>query len=278
MTTARPPLVCRKAAAAWGVLCMAALLLAAVVSGCSTLEYLPPEQLPYAKLAFPYDHTQLKASATLDVLNLARAPEYQFGRNEAEEVLLTQSDTVVAFSGRHKDRRKSWVTMVVFDEYRLTAKRKYFFLVDERAEIAPTSKNELLIPQKQGLAFDSQFVIDPEILTTPYATEEAQKVAMVRWLTEQYQKDVTALIGSFDAPARGSALIPTAAMMMRQTFTGLLVELLKSPGLAQKLADAKGMQFPHISMKKGRARLLTQDDLATMTLRVNFPMPPLPAQ
>jgi hypothetical protein len=278
MTSARRPLIRREAGTARAILYIGALLFAAVGSGCSALEYLPTEQLPYEKLAFPYENTHLKTSATLDVLNLARAPQYQLPQDKVEEMLLTQSDTAVAFSGRNKDGRKSWVTLVVFDEYRLTAKRKYFFLVDERAEVAPTPKDELLIPQKAGIAFDSQFVIDPEILTTPYATEEAQKVAMVRWLAEQYQKDVAALIGSFDAPARGSALIPKAAMMMRQTFTGLLVELNKSPGLAQKLADAKGVQFPHISMKKGRARLLTQDDLAALTLRVNFPMPPLPAQ
>ncbi|MBN1508564.1 MAG: hypothetical protein JW955_17070 [Sedimentisphaerales bacterium] len=278
MTSVRRPPIRREAGTARAILYIGTLLFAAAVSGCSTLEYVQAEYLPYEKLAFPYDHTHLKTSATLDVLNLARAPEYQLPQGKVEEVLLTQSDTAVAFSGRNKDRRKSWVTLVVFDEYRLTAKRKYFFLVDERAEAAPDSNDELLIPQKPGVVFDSEFVIDPEILTTPYATEEAQRAAMVRWLTEQYQKDVTALMGSFGAPARGSAVIATAAMMMRQTFTGLLVELDKSPGLAGKLADAKGVEFPHMSMKKGRARLLTHADLAALTLRVNFPMPPLPAQ
>ena len=278
MTTGRRRIIRRKAKAVRGILCMAALLFAICLSGCGALGYLPPERLPYAKLAFPYANTQLKTGATLDVLNLARAPEYQFERGVADELLLTQSDTAVAFSGRSKDRRKSWLTMVVFDEYRLTAKRKYFFLVDERAETVPTQPGRYLVPPRKGLVFDSQFVVDPEILTTPYATQEAQKIAMIRWLAEQFQKDVTALIGGSDSPARGSALIPISGMMMRQTFTGLLVELNKSPGLAQNLADARGMEFPHISMDKGRARLLVQDDLATLTLRVNFPLEPLPPQ
>jgi len=298
MTTGRPRIIRRKAKAVRGILCMAALLFAICLSGCGVMGYLPPERLPYARLVYPYVNTQLKTSATLDVLNLARASEYQFERgtaNElptwaqlhdiqaehqfalaADEVLLTQSDTAVAFSGRSKDRRKSWLTMVVFDEYRLTAKRKYFFLVDERAETVPTQPGRYLVPPRKGLVFDSQFVVDPEILTTPYATQEAQKVAMVRWLADQFQKDMTALVGSSDAPARGSALLSISGMMMRQTFTGLLVELDKSPGLAQTLADAQGMEFPHISMNKGRARLLVQDDLAAMTLRVNFPLDPLP--
>ncbi len=276
MTTGRPRTIRRKAKAVQGALCMAALLFATCLCGCAAKGYVSPDRLTYAKLAFPYAHTQLKTSASLDVLNLARAPEYQFEQGTADELLLTQSDTAVAFSGRTPDRRKFWLTLVVFDEYRLTATRKYFFLVDERAETAPTGKTQYFVPPRRGLVFDSEFVIDTEILTTPYATEEAQKIAMIRWLAEQFQKDMTTLIGSSDAPARGSSLLPTAGMMMRQTFTGLLVELDKSPGLAQTLADARGMEFPHISMNKGRARLITQGDLAAMTLRVNFPMEPIP--
>jgi len=275
MTTGTPRTRSRKAKAVQGALCMAALLFAAVLSGCSALGYLPPERLPYAKLVFPYANTQIKTSTTLDVLNAAKSPAYQFEPREAEELLLTQSDTAVAFSGRSADKRRWWVTIVVFDQYRLTATRKYFFLVDEKAETVPAHSRRYLVPPRKGLLFDCQSVIDPEILTTPYATEEAQKVAMVRWLAEQFRSDVAALIGGSDAPARGSSLIPTAAMMMGQTFTGLLVELEKSPGLAQNLADARGMEFPHVSMDKGRVRLLTQDDLAAMTLRVNFPLDPL---
>lgn len=262
-----------------GALCMAALLFATLLSGCGARGYLPPDRLPYAKLVFPYENTQLKVSTTLDVLNAAKSPAYQFRKEDrAEDLLLTQSDTAVAFSGRSRDQRRWWVTMIVFDEYRLTAARKYFFLVDEKAETAPMDSRIILIPARKGLVFDCQFVVDPEILTTPYATEDAQKVAMVRRLSEQFQKDVAALIGGTETPARGSDLIPTAAMMMRQTFTGLLIELQKSPGLAQELSSPRGMEFPHISMNKGRIRLLAQEDVATMTLRVNFPLQPLVAE
>ena len=252
-----------------GALCMAALLFTAFLSGCGATP-------PNAKLVFPYEHTQLKVSTTLDVLNAAKSPAYQFtGFDNAEELLLTQSDTAVAFSGRRADGRRWWVTIVVFDEYRLTATRKYFILVDEKAGTTPTHFPTYLVPPRKGLVFDAQFVVDTEILTTPYATEDAQKVAMIRRLAEQFQKDAEALVGGSDVPARGSSLIPTAAMMMRQTLTGLLVELQKSPGLAQNLAASRGVEFPHISMNKGRVRLLTRDDLAAMTLRVNLPMPSL---
>jgi hypothetical protein len=257
---------------------MAALLLATCLSGCMLRGYVPPEKLSYARLAFPYANTHLKTSTTLDVLNTAHAPDYQFDPDHVEEVLLTQSDTIIAFSGRSADKLKSWVNMVVFDEYRLTAKRKYFFLVDERAEIAPTPKRHYLIPPRKGILFDAEFVVDPEILTTPYATEEAQKVATIHWLSEQLRNDVMALTGDPAAPARGSATISTAGMMMGQTFTGLLIELDKSPGLAQNLAAERGIEFPHINLNKGRVRMLVRDDLATMTIRVNLPLAPPPTQ
>ena len=275
MTSDRPRTISTKAGAAGGVLSMAALLLAPFLSGCTALGYLPPEKLPYAKLAVPYNSTQIKTSTTLEVLNVARSPAYQFKRGEAEELLLTQSDTIVAFSGRSNDSRKSWLDMIVFDEYRLTATRKYFFAVDERAERAPTTRTRYLIPPRRGILFDCQFVVDPEILTTPYATEEAQKIATIRWLAGQFKTDVTALIGASDDPARGSSLVPISGMMVNQTLAGLLVELDKSPGLAQNLGDDRGVQFPHIALGNGRVQMLLQDDIATMRIRVNLPLEPL---
>ena len=275
MTSDRPRTISTKTRAAGGVRCMAALLLAPFLSGCTVLGYLPPEKLPYAQLAIPYNSTQLKTSTTLEVLNVGRSPAYQFTRSEVDEVLLTQSDTIVAFSGRSKDSRKSWLNMIVFDEYRLTATLKYFFAVDERAETAPTTHARHLIPPRRGILFDCQFIIGPDILSTPFATEEAQKIATIRWLAGQFTTDMAALLGSKDDPARGSALVSICGMMVNQTLTGLLVELDKSPGLAQNLGDDPGIEFPHIALGKGRVQMLVQDDVATMRIRVNLPLEPL---
>ena len=297
MTSDRPRTISTKMRAARGVRCAAALLLGPFLSGCTVLGYLPPEKLPYAQLAIPYNSTQLKTSTTLEVLNVGRSPAYQFTRSEVGEVLLTQSDTIVAFSGRSKDSRKSWLNMIVFDEYRLTATRKYFFAVDERAVTATTTRESsqvlptttghdrrvpasttrtrYLIPPRRGILFDCQFIIGPDILSTPYATEEAQKIATIRWLAGQFKTDVTALLGDKDDPARGSSLVSISGMMVNQTLTGLLVELDKSPGLAQNLGSEQGVEFPHIALGNGRAQMLVQDDLATMRIRVNLPFEPL---
>jgi hypothetical protein len=268
----------RRAGAARGILLAAALFVAPWLSGCGLGGYLPPERLPYAKLAVPYNSTRLKISTTLDVLNIARDPRYQFDRDRAEDVLLTQGDSVVAFSGRSPDSSKTWVNLIAFDEYRLTAKRKYFFLADERMEVSPTPTRGYLIPPRKGILFDAEFVIDPELLTTPYATEAAQRIAILRWLAEQLQKDVSAVLGDPAKPTQGSSVISIAGMMMGQTFSGLLIELNKSPGLAQNLSTPRGIEFPHIALGKGRVRLFTQGDMGAVTLRVNLPMPPLPMQ
>jgi len=240
--------------------------------GCAVLSYIPPEKLPYAKLADPYHRTQLKTSTTLDVLNLSRAPSYQFEAGAVGKTLLSQSDTAAALTGQSKNGLKTWVNLMVFDEHRMTARRKYFFCSDERATVAPTQPKRYLIPPRKGLLFDAQIIVDPEIRTTPYATEEAKQLALIRWLAEQFQTDIRMLTGSDEKPAHANELVSLAGMMMNQVFRGLLTELEKSPGLARDLGDAEGVAFPHISLDTGRIQVLAQDDVAVIKIRVNLPM------
>ncbi len=128
---------------------------------------------------------------------------------------------------------------------------------------------------RKGLLFDSEFVVDPEVLTTPYATEEAQKIAVVKWLAERFQSDVTALVGRPKAPAQGNEQIVVSGMMVNQLFQGILTELAQSPGLAKNLGTDQGIQFPHPSLGEGRLRLLVNNDTAVVTIRVNLPLTPL---
>ena len=282
MTTDRPRTIRRKARAVRGIPCLAALLLTAALAGCAPESYMWPDELPYAKLAAPYNATTLKASTTLDVLNVAQDPAQQVRRKDVEAVLLTQGDTAVAYSGRSKDGQKTWLNVVVFDEYRMTAKRKYFIYVDERAQTAPGHEVWYLpwfvLPPRAAVFFDSEFTVDPEILTTPYATEEAQRIAVVRWLAEQFANDVAALMGGPNKPTQGNEYILTSGMMVRQVFQGALTELDKSPDLAKNLSDEQGIEFPHLSLTSGRLRLLVDNDVAATTMRVNLPLAPLPAR
>jgi len=253
-------------------LVMAALLSAFALPGCGGREYLRP-RLPYNQLSIPYAATQIGRSTSLEVLNVAREKAYQFDPKQVEQALLTQGDTVLAYSGRSIDSLKTWLNLVAFDEYRMTARRKYFFCADERAERAPDGSGKLLFPPRKGILFDAQFVIDPEVLTTPYATEEAQRIAILRWLAGQLDRDVTSLVGDAKRPAQGSDAVTLSGMMAGQVFQGLLAQFDKSPGLAKNLAEERGVAFPHMNLGEGRIRLVTQNDLGAVQIRVNLPMP-----
>lgn len=242
-----------------------ALWLIASASGCT-------QSLPYAKLSAPYDKAQLKLSTTLDVLNLTQAPDYRFDPRAVSKQLLSQSDTVIAVTGQSKDGFKSWLNMVVFDEFRMTATRKYFFCTDEKASVAPTDPKYYLIPARKGVLFDAEFVISPDIQTTPYVTEEAEKIAIVRWLAEQFHGDVEALLADPQGAVHDNELVSMSEMMMNQVFRGILTELDKSPGLARNLAAAQGVEFPHISLDTGHIQLLAEGDMAKVKIRVNLPM------
>ena len=262
----------RRPQAVRATLFITALLFAIVASGCSGLR---SDKLPYAKLAFPYDRTQLKTTTSLEVLNVAHDPAYQFPPSEAEPVLLAQSDTIIAYSGRSAKRLKTWLDMVVLDEFRMTASRKYFFCIDERTTNDPSRPGHRWLVPRKGLLFDSAFIVDPEVLTTPYATEEAQKIAIVKWLAERFKGDVTALVGRAKAPVQSNEQIAVSGMMVNQLFQGILTELAQSPGLAKNLGTDQGIQFPHPSLGEGRLRLLLSNDTAVVTIRVNLPLTPL---
>ncbi len=268
--TAQPRGRCAQAARA--ALVIMALLFMVTASGCRDAE---SDTLPYTKLALPYERTQLQRSTSLQVLNVAHDPAYQFPPSEAEPVLLTQSDTAIAFSGRSAQGLKTWLDMVVFEGTRMTATRKYFFCIDEHATIDPRRPEHHWPVPRQGLLFDSECLIDPEVLTTPYATEEAQKIAIVKWLAERFKGDVTALIGRARTSAQGNEQIVVSGMMVRQVFQGILAKLAQSPGLAKNLGTDEGIQFPHPSLGEGRIRLLVGSDTAVMTIRVNLPLTPL---
>ncbi|MBN2132634.1 MAG: hypothetical protein JW741_24245 [Sedimentisphaerales bacterium] len=251
---------------------IAALWFFSGLCGCAALSYLPPEKLPYARLTDPYNRTQLKTSTTLDVLNLAQAPSYQLDPGAVGKLLLSQSDTAAALTGQSKNGLKTWANIIVFDEYQLTARRKYFFCSDERAIISPTEPKHYLIPPRKGLLFDAELVLDPQFRTTPYATEETRQLAIIRWLAEQINADVRALTGSAEKPAHANELVSLAGMMMNQVFRGLLIELDKSLGLTRSLAEPRGVAFPHVSLDTGHIQLLVQDDVAAVKIRVNLPM------
>jgi hypothetical protein len=229
-------------------------------------------ELAYAKLARPYQNTQLQGTNTLEVLAWADSPDYRFDANAVGKQLLSQSDTIVALSGQSVDERKTWVNLVAFDRQRMTASRKYFFCSDESAMVTPGDLFAGLGGGRKGLLFDGQLVLDPAIRTTPYATEEARRVAIIRWLAGQFDEDVRRLTDPAESSIGADELAALASMMMRQVFQGVLLALDRSPGLAKSLSDANGVAFPHISMGKGGIRMVATNNAVAVKIRVNLPL------
>jgi len=250
-----------------GLLALAGLF---SMCGCATV----PDEFAYERLSVPYYQTRLGASSSLDVLAQADAPDYQFDPEHIGKQLLSQSDTMVALSGQNANGFKTWVNLVAFDESRMTARRKYFFCSDERATNTTTEPLESLVGRGRGLYFDAQLRLDAKIRTTPYATDEARQIAILRWLAEQFNADVRRLTDRADEPTNANELLATAGMMMNQTFQGVLLTLSKSPGLARDLPSTQGVAFGHISLNEGRVQMLATNDAVAIKVRVNLPLMP----
>jgi hypothetical protein len=172
-------------------------------------------------------------------------PEYE---------LLSQSKSVVASLGRKKKGRKIWFNMVAFDENKPAAKRKYFFVVDEKA------KGFLFWP-RQSLIFDSEMVLETEVLDKPYANENARRIAILKQVLKNVHKDI-------DEVAQDNKMLGICGMLINQTLKTVLQKLDDSPALASKLSDADGLGFDHITLGKGSIGMGVTDDIVKVKVKV----------
>lgn len=204
-------------------------------SGCSVVEYFKKDEPPLDKeLAASYYQTRLKESSSADVLNTIQRPEYE---------VLSQSKSVVASTGQKKKGHQMWFNMVAFDENKATAERKYFFMVDEKGKV-------FLFGPKRSLKFDSQVVLESDILDEPYANENARRIAMLQRLLKNFRSDINEL-------AQDNKTLDICGMLVNQTLQTVLQKLEASPSLASKLSDSDGLDFDHITLGKGRIRMMS---------------------
>lgn len=239
--------------------------------GCSPVGYLPLERLAYEDLSAGYEHTQLKTSSTLDVLGMIRSPQYKLPPQLVGTELLSQSDTAVASCGKSKDAYKTWFYMVAFDEHSMTARRKYFFLIDEKVRVLPSDPKQYVIPPRRGLMFDCEMVLDPQAISGPFATEEAGRIAVLKQVANDLRKDVGRLTDGNGASGQGNEMLAVSSMLMNQAFEAALLELSKSPVLATKLDETTGVRFKHLSFDPARVRMLVEDDTVAVTFRLGLP-------
>ncbi len=220
------------------------------------------QELPYdADISDSYYKIELKKSGALDVLPMIHKPEYE---------LLSQSRSVVASFGQEEDGYKSWFNMVAFDEVRLTAKRKYFFLVDEKVKRLPGKRRGFLMEPKPGLMFDSQMVLEKIVFDKPLTSEDAGQISYLRQILRNLRKDISELGQGVDGDALGSdnKMLTISGMLINQIFETVLYTLDSSPGLAEKLGGRHGVEFDHISFGKGTIKMVVEDGVAAVRIRV----------
>ena len=216
--------------------------------GCAVVEFVMPEGPPkQEKLLASYSQTVLKESSSADVLSMIHMPEYE---------LLSQSKSVIASQGQKKKGHKLWFNMVAFDENELTAKRKYFFVVDEKAKV--------LFEPWAGLRFDCEMVLEKEVLNTPFANENARRIAILKQVQESVRADIKE-VGS------DNNKLDVCGMLVNQALEAVLAKLdspAGSPALAVKLSELEGLKFSHMSFGKGKIQMVVVDDIVRVKTRL----------
>ncbi len=211
------------------------------------------------ELLAAYHRIELNKNITLDVLPVLRSAPHE---------LLSQSDSVVAALGQSKKGYKTWFNMVAFDEYKLTAKRKYFFVVDEKVTRSPTNPGWVLLEPRRGLAFDCEMVIEKEVPYNYYATENAEQIAMLKQVSNNLRKDIGELGEDIEKTGQDNQMLHVCGMLISQTFETILRTLETSPVLAAKLSDGSGIEFDHISFDKGKIQMVADGDIVRVKIRL----------
>ncbi|MBN1393270.1 MAG: hypothetical protein JW947_10775 [Sedimentisphaerales bacterium] len=199
--------------------------------------------LPPYESADAYNKTEMKESTSADVL----------GAITKEDELLSQSKSVVASQGIKKKGHKLWLTMVTFDENTSMAKRKCFFIVDEKAESVP-------FITRRRLDFDIETVLEGKVLEEPYANENARRIAILSKVLEDTRRDI-------DEVAPDNKMIVICGGLINQTLSTVLQKLKDSPVLATKLSGKSGLGFEHITIGKGKIVMNVTDDIAAVRVR-----------
>jgi hypothetical protein len=211
------------------------------------------------ELLAAYHRIELNKNISLDVLPVLRSSPHE---------LLSQSDSVVAALGQSKKGYKTWFTMAAFDEYKLTAKRKYFFVVDEKATRSPTNTRWVLLEPKRGLAFDCEMIIEKEVLDNSYTTEDAKQIAILKQVSNNLRKDIDELGEDIETAGQNNKMLYACGILINQTFETILLTLETSSGLAMKLSDQDGIEFDHINFDKGKIQMVVEDDIVRAKIRM----------
>ncbi len=209
------------------------------------MEYVTPEKPPYdTQLLDSYRQITLNKGTSADALAAIHRPQSE---------LLSQSKNAIVSTGEQKQGHKIWFNMIGFDENELAAKRKYFFEIDEERKV-------LCIDPREGLRLDCEAVVPSKVLTEPYASENARRIAILKQVLDDFRKDISEV-------RTDNKALAASGMLVNQAMETILVKLDSSPALAVELDRPGGLEFGHISLDKGRVRMVVVDDIARIKIR-----------
>lgn len=241
----------------------AVLLPGTLLGGCSTVSpWAKARQLSYqAKLSAPYDQIRVKQSVIHDAVPKIQRLKDEPGAGFAEDELISHGDNVVVSLGQSKDGYQNWFNMVTFQENELTAIRKYFFFVDDKAR-------SFQIGPSRGLRFDCEMVLEKEMLAGPDTTENARRIAILRNVLDNLHKDIGELSDDTDATGQENKMLDICRMLIKQTFEVILRKLGSSPVLATRLSQAGGVDFDHMNFDKGKIQMVVRGGIVTVKIRL----------
>jgi len=195
-----------------------------------------------------YYRTTLGQSGSADVLGYIHDPKTE---------LLSQTESMLASSGSLDDGKTHWFNMAVFDEERLTAVRKYGFVVEDY--------NRMNTKPRPTLRFDAEVMMDAETLGAAYPNKNAMRIELLKKVRQLFGDDSATI--TYD-----SAALRSSVMMARQALNTTLTKLDQSPALASKLEDLSGLEFDHISIGQARIRMLTENNIVKVKIKAGAAM------
>jgi len=210
--------------------------LSVVLLGCEMKhvgEFLTPAGPPSEEqISRAYETTELgedEAATVLDSMPMAKYEQ------------LSQSESVVACYGQKKNGKKTWMTMIAFDEQDMTARRKYMSIYDARPKFLGAEPWE-------AMRVRCEATIDEDKLEGPFANANARLLAIFEQMVENYENDL-------DAVQADSKQLRTRGLMLRQALGAALTELENSPAKVGQLNSSEGVLFTHLSLDEGRIKM-----------------------
>lgn len=216
------------------------LLIGIVLGGLAGCVYRPSH---YESVFSRYYATTVGQTTASDVLAYLKH----------DDELLSQSESVVASFGTLDKGRTHWFNLVAFPQDGSTVARKYAFSCDETVRLPNGAP-------RPAVRFDAHLIIDDKVLAENYPSANAKRIAVLRFVRDQLNKDGLEI--SYESAAlRGSLALAN------QLLNAALNELANTPAKAALLPELKGMEFDHMSLGKSHIRMLIDDNTVKVKIK-----------